>query len=266
MMLRAEINGLTVSYQRTGDGPACLLLHGFSHDSRVWRPQLESLSDQFTVIAWDAPGAGQSPDPPGTYGIEDWADCLAVFLDDVGVQGAHVVGLSWGGLLAQELYRRHPARVWSLVLADTYAGWKGSLPEPIPEERLAACLRDASLPSNEFVAAYLPRMFSESATKEVQEELAGIMSDFHPGGFRLMATALANADTRDLLPNIAVPTLLVWGDADARSPMNVAHQFRHAIPGARLAIISGAGHVSNLEQPAQFDTEVRNFCLSVSNR
>lgn len=90
------------------------------------------------------------------------------------------------------------------------------------------------------------------------------MSDFHPLGFRLMATALANADTRDLLPNIRVPTLLVWGDADARSPLIVAHQLHDAITGAQLVILSGAGHVSNLEQPAQFDAEVRDFCLSVS--
>jgi len=263
-MLRVDVNGLSVGYLRTGEGPALVLLHGFTHDSRVWKPQLDSLSDQFTVIAWDAPGAGQSSDPQDTFGIGDWADCLAVFLDAVGVERAHVLGLSWGGLLAQEFYRRHPARVWSLVLADTYAGWKGSLPEPIPEERLAACLRDASLPPSEFVPMYLPGMFSESASPTVREELASIMSDFHPDGFRLMATALAHADTRDLLSNIRVPTLLVWGDADTRSPMTVAHQMHDAIPGARRVVIPGAGHVSNLEQPARFDAEVRNFCLTVS--
>ena len=263
-MLRAEVGGFSVAYARAGDGPALVLLHGFTHDSRAWRPQLESLSDQFTVIAWDAPGAGQSPDPPETFEIGDWADCLAGFLDAAGVQWAHILGLSWGGLLAQEFYRRHSARVRSLVLADTYAGWKGSLPEPIPEERLATCLRDASLPPSEFVPRYLPGMFGESPRQEVHDELARIMSDFHPIGFRLMATALARADTRDLLPTIRVPTLLVWGDADARSPMTVAQQMRDAIPGSRLAVIAGVGHVSNLEAPAQFDAAVRDFCSSGS--
>jgi pimeloyl-ACP methyl ester carboxylesterase len=98
---------------------------------------------------------------------------------------AHIVGLSWGALLAQEFYRRYAALVLSLVLADTYAGWKGSLPEPIPEERLAACLRDASLPPAEFVPKYLPGMFSESPRPEVRDDLARIMSEFHPLGFRL---------------------------------------------------------------------------------
>lgn len=263
-MLRTEVGGLSIAYRRAGDGPPLILLHGFTHDSRAWRPQLELLSDQFTVIAWDAPGAGQSVDPPETFGISNWADCLAGFLAAVGVQRAHIVGLSWGGLLAQEFYQRHPERARTLVLADTYAGWKGSLPEPIPEQRLAACLRDASLPPAEFVPRYLPGMFSESPSQEVRDELADIMADFHPLGFRLMATALAQADTRDVLPTIRVPTLLIWGDADARSPMPMAEQLRAAIPGAQLALISGAGHVSNLEGSAQFNALVRDFCLSVS--
>jgi pimeloyl-ACP methyl ester carboxylesterase len=264
-MIRTEVNGLSVAYERIGDGPALVLLHGFTHDSRVWRPQLEGLADAFTVIAWDAPGAGHSSDPPETFQIGDWADSLAHFLDAAEVPRANLLGLSWGGLLAQEFYRSYAPRVRSLVLADTYAGWRGSLPEPVPEERLAACLRDSSLPPNEFVPRYLPGMFGESPPQEARDELARIMFDFHPAGFRLMATALAHADTRDLLPKIHVPTLLVWGDADVRSPMTVAHQMRDAIPGARLAVIAGAGHVSNLEEPAQFNAEVREFCLSVQN-
>lgn len=262
-MVRTEIAGLSVAYERAGNGQALVLLHGFTHDSRAWCPQLEGLGDEFSVFAWDAPGAGQSSDPPNTYGIRDWADCLAKLLDLAGVQQrAHILGLSWGGLLAQEFYRRHPERVRSLILADTYAGWTGSLPAPIPAERLAACLRDASLPPEEFVPRYLPGMFSVSVAPEVREGLANIMSEFHSAGFRLMATALAHADTRDLLPNLGVPTLLVWGEADTRSPLTIAHQFEVAIPSARLVVIPGAGHVSNLEAPVQFNAAVREFCMS----
>jgi pimeloyl-ACP methyl ester carboxylesterase len=263
-MFRVKVGERTVAYERMGAGPALVLLHGFTQDSRVWRPQLESLSDYFDVVAWDAPGAGRSADPPEGYGIADWADCLAALLDALSVRLAHIVGLSWGGLLAQELYRRDMARVASMVLADTYAGWKGSLPEPVPEERLAACLVDASLPPAEFVPRYLPGMFSPAPPQAARDELALIMSGSHPAGFRLMATALARADTRDLLPRIRVPTLLIWGDADARSPLTVAHQLHEAIPGARLSVIAGAGHVSNLERPAEFSRLVHEFCLSVS--
>jgi pimeloyl-ACP methyl ester carboxylesterase len=91
-MLRAEVGGLSVAYERAGDGPTRMLLHGFTHDSRAWWPQLQSLSDQFTVIVWDAPGAGQSVDPPETFGIADWADCLAGLFDAVCPHRRSVMG------------------------------------------------------------------------------------------------------------------------------------------------------------------------------
>lgn len=264
-MLSVEINGLRIAYQRMGDGPAVILLHGFTQDSRVWAPQLADLSDRFTLVAWDAPGAGQSDDPPSTYGIGDWADALAGLLEAENIRRAHIVGLSWGGLLAQEFYRKHASRVTSLLLVDSYAGWTGSLGEAVAEQRLAACIRDSSLPARELVAQYLPGMFSERPAAGVTELLTTIMADTHPVGFRLMAAALAAGDTRDLLPMIDVPTLLIWGDADERSPIDVAHQLEMMIPGATLALIPGVGHVSNLEAPVTFNAVVREFLLSIGS-
>src|SRR5438067_15732 len=107
---RIEISQLSVAYRSSGKGPTLVLLHGFLCDSRVWRRELEDLSDRFRVVAWDAPGAGESSDPPDTFTITDWAFCLAGFLDALGIERAHVLGLSWGGLLAQELYRLHTER------------------------------------------------------------------------------------------------------------------------------------------------------------
>ena len=99
-----------------------MLLHGFLCDSRCWRAQLAGLADDFKVVAWDAPGAGASPDPDEPFTITDWAHALADFLDAVGITRTHLLGLSWGGMLAQELFRLHPSRVDRLLLADTYAG------------------------------------------------------------------------------------------------------------------------------------------------
>jgi len=265
-MQKVRVNGLAVAYERAGSGPALVLLHGFSLDSRSWRPQLEGLSDSFTVIAWDAPGAGLSQDPPDSFGIGDWADALASVLDAAGVRQAHLVGLSWGGLLAQEFSRRYPSRLRSLVLVDTYAGWTGSLTAPVAEQRLEAALKDSTLAPGDFVRKYLPGMFSDTAADDIRRELGTIMSDFHPIGFRLMATALARADTREFLASINIPTLLIWGDADKRSPLTVGQIMRDAIPGARLEVIRGAGHLPNLERPNEFNQIVRNFCLSLSAR
>jgi pimeloyl-ACP methyl ester carboxylesterase len=239
------------------------LLHGFLCDSRCWQPQLRALADQFTVTAWDAPGAGSSSDPRDPFTITDWGRCLAEFLDARGIERAHVVGLSWGGLLAQELYRLYPARVLGLVLADTYAGWKGSLPAEACEQRLARCLLESSLPADEFVKRWVPvEFFTADVSQDLADEMSAVVSAFHPLGFRLMARSLAETDTRELLPRIHVPTLLLWGEGDRRSPLSIAAQFRDSIPDAELAVIANAGHVSNMEQPEAFNAQIRRFCVA----
>ena len=195
--------------------------------------------------------------------MAEYADCLADFLHTLGSGPAHIVGLSWGGTLAQVFYLRHPERVRSLVLADTYAGWKGSLPEEVVEERIARCQRDSELPADEWVPGWIPELLTSGAPEKLGREVISVMSDFHPAGYRLMTQVLADTDTRDLLPSIGVPTLLLWGRDDRRSPFSVAEAIRDSIPGARLVVIENAGHLSSAEQPERFNTEVRNFCRSV---
>src|SRR5438552_13329906 len=219
-LARVEIGEHSVAYRSAGDGPALVLLHGFLCDSRVWRRELEDLSDRFTVLAWDAPGAGGSSDPPGPFTITDWAVCLEGFLDAVGIERAHVLGLSWGGLLAQELYRLRPLRVRTLILADTYAGWKGSFGEEVADQRLARCVRESSLPAHEFVGRWVPAEFFVDASGELQEEMVAVVSEFHPLGFRLRAQALADNDTTELLPTSDVPPLLLWREGERRSPLD----------------------------------------------
>jgi pimeloyl-ACP methyl ester carboxylesterase len=261
-LTHAEVNGHSVVYRYAGEGPPLILLHGFLCDSRCWRPQLADLSDQFRVVAWDAPGAGASSDPPDPFTITDWAQCLAQFLNVVGTKRAQVLGLSWGGILAQQFYRLYPDRVLALILCDTYAGWKGSLPESACKERLERCYLESALPPEDFVPRWVPEFFTEGASHDLKEEMSAVVSDFHPLGFRLMAKSSADTDTTDLLPNIEVPTLLLWGDDDRRSPLTIAEQLRDAIPSAELAIIAKAGHLSNMEQPEEFNAQVRRFCLS----
>lgn len=260
--MKVEVRGLEIAYERAGDGPPLVFLHGALADSRVWRRQLRGLADEFTVVAWDEPGAGRSSDPPEDFTLADYADCLAAFISALDLGPAHVAGLSWGGVVAQELYRRHPRLVASLILADTYAGWKGSLSEEECAERLALVGRLSDVPPGEFVRTAFPGLMADDAPADLVDELLSISSAFRPLSARLVAAAIAACDQRDLLPQISVPTLLLWGELDARSPRSVAEQFRAAIPGARLALIPEAGHVSNMEQPARFNAEIREFCRS----
>ena len=140
-MNMVEVDELQVAYERVGSGPALVLLHGYVGDGpTTWRRQLDGLSDEFTVVAWDAPGAGRSSDPPELFGLDGYADCLAGFLDKLGLSTACVAGLSFGGILGLALQRRHPARPSALVLASAYAGWAGSLPPKVAEQRLRQAL------------------------------------------------------------------------------------------------------------------------------
>lgn len=263
-MDRVEVGGLRVTYRRAGRGPGLVLLHGGLGDSREWRRQLDGLADEFTVVAWDAPGCGGSSDPPATYRLPDYADCLAGFIGALDLGRPHVGGLSWGGGLALELYRRHPGLPRSLVLASAYAGWAGSLPAEVVQERLEQVLREADLPPAQWVRGYLPGLFTESAPPELLEEALAMMLDVRPAGMLPMVLGFAEADLRDVLPRIQVPTLLLYGDADRRSPLEtIARDLHAAIPASTLVVLPGVGHQCDMEAPERFNAEVRGFLRSV---
>jgi pimeloyl-ACP methyl ester carboxylesterase len=254
-----EVDGLRIAYERAGAGPPLLLLHGYVGDgSTLWRRQLDGLCDQFTVVAWDAPGAGGSSDPPESFGMAGYADCLAAFVEGLGLGRAHVAGLSFGGALALALYRRHRAIPATLILASAYAGWGGSLPAEVAEQRLRQALVLADLSPEEFVGALLPTMFSDGTPQESVDAFGASMLAFHPAGFRAMARASAE-DLRDVLPRIKVPTLLVYGDKDVRAPRTVAEGLHAAIAGSTLVLLPDTGHVCNIEAPEVFNRAVRSF-------
>jgi pimeloyl-ACP methyl ester carboxylesterase len=249
-------NGLEIAYERVGEGPPLVLVHGAGVDGRMWQPQLGALAEEFTVVAWDEPGAGRSGDLPAGFGLADYAHCLAAVIDAVALGPAHVVGLSWGSTVVQELYRRHPERVATLIFSGGYAGWKGSLPAEEVRARVEGARR--MLAGGERYDP--PGLFAGEPRPELASLLEELTAAARPASLRAQLSVMAETDQRDLLPHIAVPTLLIWGDADSRSPLTVARQFEAAIPDAELVVIPAAGHLSNLEQPAAFDEAVRRFC------
>jgi pimeloyl-ACP methyl ester carboxylesterase len=262
-MEQIEVEGLRIAYERSGTGPPMVLLHGYVGDRRCWRLQIEDLSDEFTVVAWDAPGFGSSADPPESFSLADYADSLAAFVAALGLERPHVIGLSFGGGLALELYHRHPATPKTLVLASAYAGWAGSLPADAVEQRLQQALRLADLPPDELVSAVVPTLFSASTPADLVDEFARSVAEFHPVGLRATARAFAEADLRDVLSRIDVPTLLLYGDQDVRAPLNVAEDLHARIPNSTLVVMAGVGHVSNMEAAERFNAEVRAFLRSV---
>jgi pimeloyl-ACP methyl ester carboxylesterase len=258
-----EVGGLQIAYERVGSGPALVLLHGYVGDGpTTWRRQLEGLSDEFTVVAWDAPGAGGSSDPPEGFGLDGYADCLAGFLEALALRTACLVGLSFGSIVALAHQRRHSSR--ALILASAYAGWAGSLPSEVAEQRLRQALVLAEGTPEAFVDALLPTMFHKWIARETIDEFRAGMEAFHPRGFAAMARASAE-DARDVLPKIDAPTLLLYGERDVRAPLAVAEQLRTAIRGAKLVVLPGVGHVCNVEAPDEFNAAVRDF-VAMSSR
>lgn len=228
-------------------------------DSRDWRLQLDGLAADFTVVAWDAPGCGGSFDPPDDFGLEGYADSLAAFIGRLGLDTPHVVGLSFGSALALELFRRHPDCVRSLVLVSGYAGWAGSLGREEAERRRRWGRSVADLPPREVATDFAATLFTEEVPTEIVRAYLELMTDFRPMGVRAIANALADADLREVLATIDVPTLLVHGDADQRAPLEVAEELQARIPGSKLVVIPGCGHMLTLEAPERVNDEVRSF-------
>jgi pimeloyl-ACP methyl ester carboxylesterase len=259
-----DVQGHSIAYRQQGGGSPLLLLHGWPTNSREWHAQLEGLDDGFRVVAWDALGAGQSSDPPEEFRLRDWADVLAAFLQALGPQGVHVGGLSWGGGLALELYRRHPAMVRSLILMGAYAGWAGSLPAETVQQRLELMERNLQAPIEDWAPALIRTLVADDAPGEITDELASIIAELHPAATRIALRAFAEADLRGVLPQVDVPTLLLYGERDERAPRSVWEPLHSTIPGAELVLIPNAGHMIDMEAPGRVNEEIRAFLKRVA--
>lgn len=247
---QVTVRGMEIAYDRAGQGPALVLLHGIGANATAWRTQLDGLSDAFDVIAWDAPGYGRSSDPPSDWPMAEYADHLAGFLDGLGIARTHLLGQSWGGVLAQQFYGAYPDRVRSLILSDTFLG--GGANREDADAQLQTRLRVVeTMTPAEFGRARAPQVLAPNPSPELLDEVESMLAQIHPAGYRSAAIAIAHVDVRDVLPRIAVPTLVLCGELDRVVPPSV---------GTRLA---GTGHLSNMELPEHYTATVRDFLMSV---
>lgn len=257
------IDGLRVAYREQGAGVPLVLLHGWPLDGREWWRQLDELSDEFHVVAWDAPGAGRSSDPSGTATLEDWAGWLAAFIDRLGLAPAHVAGLSYGGGLALELFRSHPKTVRSLVLMSAYAGWAGSLPPAEVRRRVELTRRNTRQPPSEWVPALVDTLLPTRADPALVDELTVMLSASHPDATWTVLRDFGQVDLRPMLAQVDVPALLVYGELDVRTSTQVRESLRDAIPGAELVVIPGVGHMVDLQAPRRCNAALRSFLRRV---
>lgn len=256
----ADVDGMRIAFRRTGSGSPVLLLHGALSDSRDWRHQLGAFGAEFTVIAWDAPGCGDSDDLPSPdYGLDDLIDTLAGFIRVLRLGRPHVVGLSLGSILAIALHARYPMSARSLVLASAYAGWAGSLPPAEVQRRVRLTLRDLNRPIDEVAGEFVATLLPADAPQWLVDEQIEMITQSRPATTRAMLTHIAPVDLRPVLSRINVPTLLLYGDADVRAPTAVADALHAQIPESLLVQLPGVGHCGHVQAPELWNRAVLDF-------
>jgi 3-oxoadipate enol-lactonase len=257
--MRVEIGTRGVAYDDTGEGQPVVFVHGFPHHRKLWAPQLRALAGHSRAIAIDLPGFGES-DMPEKFAIDAWAGGLARFLDALDIERAIVAGLSMGGYVTLAFWRLHRERVLALVLADTRAGADNEEGKQKRRETIELARHEGPVA---VARAMLPGMVGKS-TREREPSVYAMMRamlesasvDSLVGASEAM---MNRPDATASLATIDVPTLIIVGEEDALTPPKESRAMHAAIPGSRLAIIPGAGHVSNVERPAAFNHVLTEF-------
>jgi len=247
-------NGYDIGYVEAGSGNATpiVFLHGVGSDKSVWRSQLAHFGRTRRAIAFDYPGYGDSdPAPEGTT-RDDYAGAIVSAMHELGVDRVHVCGLSLGGVVALAMHHADADRCASLILADTFAVHPDG--RAIYERSIAGS-RD--LPA--MAEARVDVLLAQPADPEVRREVVETMSRIDPAAYRTGTEAVWLADQRDRAEAIRVPTLIICGEEDKPTPPVLSHELQSMIPGSRREMIAGAGHLTNLEKPAEFNAIVGRF-------
>jgi 3-oxoadipate enol-lactonase len=250
-----------------GEGPLVVCLHGIGGHRHHWVDQLAAFGAHFTAAAWDARGYGDSDDYDGPLAFADFGADITRVLDFFRAERAHLVGLSLGGRIARDFALRHPGRVATLVLANTTPGFDSlSAAEVESFIRSRRGPLEAGRTPREFAPALARSLIGPSAVAGAYDRLLAAIAALRTTSYLKTIEASTREDRGAPIEAIAVPTLVVTSDEDRLYPIALAEGMAHRIPGARLAVVHGAGHLSNLEQPLAFNAAVLPFLLEHRDR
>jgi pimeloyl-ACP methyl ester carboxylesterase len=265
-MSHLTVAGRQFFTQRRGAGEPLLLIQGMSGTHLSWgEPFVEDLEKDFDVVAYDHRGIGRSDPVADPFTIAELAEDANGLLDALGWESAHVVGISMGGMVAQELALAHPERIRTLTLGCTYCGGAGSELAPRATiEKLSAGMMsgDRELAIRN---AFEVNVSSAFAGGEGNWEAFRAMAKSLPAPIpviMLQMQAIAAHDTSARLPSLDLPTLVVHGDADAMLPVGNGRMIAALVPGARLELLEGVGHMFWWERPAHSAELVRAHALA----
>nr|WP_206324001.1 alpha/beta fold hydrolase [Streptomyces sp. HNM0574] len=241
--------------EQAGDeGPLLLCLHGIGSSSAAFAPQFAELSARVRLLAWDAPGYGRSADPEAPLDLDGYADTAAALIRAHGGR-AHVLGVSWGGVIALRLAARHPDLVDGLVVADSSRG-SGT------DAAKAAAMREradelAASGPRAFAERRGPRLVSPEAPPELVRRVTDTMADsVRLPGYGYAAASMADTDLGPELPSVTAPTLVLCGDRDTVTGVEASQSLAGPLHKSVFVIVNGAGHLANQERPAAFNAWV----------
>ena len=246
-MAALRLNDARLAYDRRGSGTPLVFLHGIGSTRETWAAQLERFGRDHLAAALDLRGHGESTCDPATISLASFAADTAALIEHLGAGPAHVCGLSMGGIVALQLWRDHPGSVRSLALCDTWAFHREAA------AGLAARLEATDRASmSELARTRMPLVYASGAAAELVERGVAVMAAKDKAAYRRSSEVLWGADMRGVARTVRVPTLVLVGAEDLITPVKLSSELHDLIPGSRLVVIPGAGHLTNEEQPAAF--------------
>ncbi len=270
-MPNASINGVSIHYKIHGSGFPLVLAYGLGGSTNQWAPQVEAFSQRFQLIIWDPRGHGKSESPPlqSQYGMQTSADDLYELLNHLAIDRAYVGGLSMGAGIAVRFTVAHPERVAALLVIDSTSASGLPTPDDMRAMRLKT-IELAETKGMEAVADYAIKANPNLSTQaqggaEALQSLRQMYLDLDPMGYTNTIRAMLEHDfTTESLRKIKAPTLVLAGEQDpSRAPAYLTHT---KIQGSEYVVIPGAGHLSNLDKPQQFNDHILDFLRKVESQ
>ncbi len=266
-MPKLLVNGMEIAYEVEGRGDALLLIGGYTMVKEAWRELADRLSPHFTVITFDNRGVGQSTVPQEPFTISDMARDAAELVDQLGISSAHVFGISMGGLIAQVLALDHPQRVGKVALGCTTHGGREAVAPSQQVLELLAKAADPNIPPEEAVRMRVPFLFGPRFLKEkgdLVEKWVEMAVRYAPSpkGAEGQMRALSRFNSRERLSDIRCPVLVITGSDDRLIPPVNSELLAKRIPGAKLHIVEGAGHLFFIEKPDEVSQILKEFFSS----
>ncbi len=256
-------NDIRLYYETVGDGPPLLLISGLNGGTWSWYDQAPRFARHYRTITFDNRGGGRSGQPPGPYTTEQLAADALGLLDHLEVATALVLGISLGGMIAQELALAAPSRVRALVLAATHGG--GAARIPPPPEIIAVLMNNQGLSAEEIIRKDLPYFFSPGFRQRCPRQLEAYIAaqrtaPLQPeAAFAAQLAAARSFDAAARLPHLRLPALVLTGTGDVIVPPANTGRLAQLLPQARIGLFPGAGHAVHVECAAGFHNAVHDF-------